>query len=199
MYAATPPTPQNKSSSAVIEVSCVAAVAVAGHQHFSVLIAPEAVEVNQDAGDGIALATVHQVLEGNLEGVFRLHHVKYLILDVLEGDLLLTVEFHLLLNGPKEIVEGEDVEVSVIVHVQKFENILQRRRLLPVFQRQYKVQIGLVVHFSIVGEALLKHSVQKDRGERRCAVARELLFAQHAVVVLIQVEVLAVDPESGRG
>lgn len=69
-----------KSSSAVVQVSCVAAVVVIGDQHFSVLIGPEAVEVNQDAGDGIALATVNQVLESDLVGVFRLHHVKYLIL-----------------------------------------------------------------------------------------------------------------------
>lgn len=46
-------------------------------------------------------------------------------------------------------------------------------------------------HFSIIGETLLKHSVQEDGGERSCAVAWKLLFAQHAVVVLIQVEVLA--------
>lgn len=84
-------------------------------------------------------------------------------LDILEGDRLLTMEFHLLLNGlktqqyhhhhtltqagrepwketyPEEVVEGKDVEVSLIVHVQKFENILQRCRLLPVLQGQYKV------------------------------------------------------------
>lgn len=46
-------------------------------------------------------------------------------------------------------------------------------------------------HFSIIGEALLKHSVQEDWGERSCAVARKLLFTQHAIVVLIQVEVLS--------
>ena len=46
---------------------------------------------------------------------------------------------------PKEIVEGEHVEVSFILHVQKFKDILQRCRLLPVFQRQHKVQIGLIV------------------------------------------------------
>lgn len=126
-------------SSGVLHVSCAAAVVVVGNQHFSVLIGPEAIEVNQDAGDGITLATVNQVLEGDLIGVFRLHHVKDLILDILEGDGLLSVEFHLLLNGPEEIVEGEDVEVSLILHVQEFKNILQRCWLLPVFQRQYKV------------------------------------------------------------
>lgn len=46
-------------------------------------------------------------------------------------------------------------------------------------------------HFSIVGETLLKHPVQEDRGERCCAVAWQLLFAQHAVVVLIKIEILA--------
>lgn len=48
-----------KSASGVIEVHCVAAVVVVGNQHFSVLIGPEAVEVNQDAGDDVALATVY--------------------------------------------------------------------------------------------------------------------------------------------
>lgn len=46
---------------------------------------------------------------------------------------------------PEEIVEGEDVEVSLILHVQKFKNILESRRLLPVFQRQHEVKIGLVI------------------------------------------------------
>lgn len=40
---------------------------------------------------------------------------------------------------PEEIVEGEDVEVSLILHVQKFKNILQRCWLLPVLQRQNEV------------------------------------------------------------
>lgn len=70
----------SKSSSGVVEVTCIAAVVVVGDQHFSVLVGPEAVEVDQDAGDGIALATVYQVLESDLIGVFRLHHVKDLIL-----------------------------------------------------------------------------------------------------------------------
>lgn len=46
---------------------------------------------------------------------------------------------------PEEVVEGEDVEISLVLHVQKFENILQRRRLLPVFQSQHEVKIGLIV------------------------------------------------------
>lgn len=55
----------------------------------------------------------------------------------------------------------------------------------------FRVESHLTNHFSIVGETLLKHSVQEDGGERRRAVARQLLFAQHAVVVLIQIEILA--------
>lgn len=67
-------------SSGVVKVSCVAAVVVVSDQHFSVLIGPEAVEVDQDASDGVALATVHQILQRDLIGVFRLHHVEDLIL-----------------------------------------------------------------------------------------------------------------------
>lgn len=66
--------------SGVVKVSCVAAIVVVGYKHFSVLIGPEAVEVNQDAGDGVTLATVNQVLKSDLIGVFRFHHVKDLIL-----------------------------------------------------------------------------------------------------------------------
>lgn len=68
-----------KSSSGIVEVPSVV-VAVVGDQHFSILVGPEAVEVDEDAGDGVALATVYQVLEGDLVGVFGLHHVKDLIL-----------------------------------------------------------------------------------------------------------------------
>lgn len=64
----------------VVEVGCVAAVIVVSNQHFSVLVGPEAAEVNQDAGYRVTLATVHQVLECDPTGVFRLHHVKDLIL-----------------------------------------------------------------------------------------------------------------------
>lgn len=70
----------SESSSTVVEVSCVGAVVVVGNQHFSVLVCPETVKVNQDAGNSVALATVHQVLEGDLIGVFGLHHVEDLIL-----------------------------------------------------------------------------------------------------------------------
>lgn len=66
--------------SSIIQFSCAAAVIVISNQHFSVLIRPETIEVNQDACDCIALATVDQILQRDLEGVFRLHHVKDLIL-----------------------------------------------------------------------------------------------------------------------
>lgn len=46
---------------------------------------------------------------------------------------------------PEEKVEGEDIEVSLVLNVQKFKNILKRCRLLPVFQSQDKVKIGLIV------------------------------------------------------
>lgn len=64
----------------VVEVGCVAAVVVVGDQHFSVLVGPEAVEVDEDAGDRVSLATVDQILECDLVRVFRLYHVKDLIL-----------------------------------------------------------------------------------------------------------------------
>ena len=69
----------------VIEVKGTVAVVVIGDQHFSVLIGPEAVEVDQDAGDRVALATVDQVLQGDLVRVFRFHHVEDLILKDIEG------------------------------------------------------------------------------------------------------------------
>lgn len=46
---------------------------------------------------------------------------------------------------PEEKVERENIEVSLVLNVQKFENILKRCRLFPVFQSQYKVKIGLIV------------------------------------------------------
>lgn len=70
------------SLSGVVKVSCVAAatIVVVGNQHLSVLVGPEAVEVNQDTGDSITLATIHQILKRDLIGVFGLHHVEYFIL-----------------------------------------------------------------------------------------------------------------------
>lgn len=49
-----------ESSSVVVQVDCAAAAAVivVGNQHFSVFVSPEAVEVNQDAGDDVALTAV---------------------------------------------------------------------------------------------------------------------------------------------
>lgn len=46
---------------------------------------------------------------------------------------------------PEEKVEGENIEVSLVLNVQKFKNILKGCRLLPVFQSQDKVKIGLIV------------------------------------------------------
>lgn len=123
-----------ETSSCIVKVShtapanpAAAAVTVVGDQHFSVLIGPETVEVNQDADHCVALTAVHQVLQCDLEGVFRLHHVKDLILKrelnvqkhrpqplrphkvlfvcmylyILEGDRLLSVQLDLFLNGLK--------------------------------------------------------------------------------------------------
>lgn len=76
-----------ETSSCIVKVShaapanpAAAAITVVGHQHFSVLIGPEAIEVNQDADHCVALTAVYQVLQCDLVGVFRLHHVKDLIL-----------------------------------------------------------------------------------------------------------------------
>lgn len=46
-------------------------------------------------------------------------------------------------------------------------------------------------HLSVVGEALLVHAVQKDAGQSASAVARQLLLTEHAVVVLVKIQVLA--------
>lgn len=46
---------------------------------------------------------------------------------------------------PEEVVEGENVEVSLIFHIQQFKDVLQSRWLLPVLQRQDEVQVGLIV------------------------------------------------------
>lgn len=77
-------------SSRVIKASHVAVVVVISNQHFPVLIHPEAVEVDQDAGDSITLATVHQILQCDLIGVFWLHHVKDLILKKELGHIKLS-------------------------------------------------------------------------------------------------------------
>lgn len=47
-----------ESSSVVVQVDCAAAVVVISNQHFSVFVSPEAIEVNQDAGDDVALTAV---------------------------------------------------------------------------------------------------------------------------------------------
>lgn len=81
-----------ESSSVVIQVDCAAAAAVVviGNQHFSVFVSPEAVEVDEDAGDNVALAAVDEILESDLIGVFGLYHVKDLILRTKKGQ---TVNF----------------------------------------------------------------------------------------------------------
>lgn len=49
-----------ESSSVVVQVDCAAAAAVVviSNQHFSVFVSPEAIEVNQDAGDDVSLTAV---------------------------------------------------------------------------------------------------------------------------------------------
>lgn len=76
-----------ESSSVVVEVDCAAAAAVVvvGNQHLSVFVSPEAVEVDQDAGDDVTLTAVDKILQSDLVGVFGLHHVKDLILRTKKG------------------------------------------------------------------------------------------------------------------
>lgn len=70
--------PRGLSRSRVIHVG--RAALVAGDQHLSVLVGPEAVEVDEDAGDRLALTAVHQILQRELVRVSGLHHVEDLVL-----------------------------------------------------------------------------------------------------------------------
>ena len=63
--------------------------------------------------------------------------------------------------------------------------------LLPVLQSQDEVEVGLVVHLTAVGQAHLEDSVDEGRGQGAGSVVQQLSLAQHPVVVLVQVQVLA--------
>ncbi len=165
------------------------------HKDLPVLVAPEPVQIRQDAHHRVALTAADEILQGDSQRIRRLHHVKYLVLHVLEGDRLLLVLAHLLLNGPEEVVERKDGKITIMAHVQNSEQILKSLRLLLVLHGEDKVQVGLVVHLALVGETLLEDAFHKDGGEGARTVAQELGLAQHAVVVGVQVQVLPVHPE----
>ena len=46
---------------------------------------------------------------------------------------------------PEEIVEVKDIEISLILDIQKSEEILQSLWLFPVLQCENKIQVGLVI------------------------------------------------------
>lgn len=51
-------------------------------------------------------------------------------------------------------------------------------------------------HFSIISETLLENTVQEDIGHGCCSVAGEFFFTEHAIVVLIKVQILALGREA---
>ncbi len=76
---------------------------------------------------------------------------------------------------------------TIIQHFQCFNRYL---RIFPIFQRQDKIQVRLVIHLSGVGQALFKDPVDKGGGESARAVTKKFFFAQHSVMVLVEVQVL---------
>ena len=164
------------------------------HKHLPILVAPEPVQIRQDADDGVALSTAYKISQRYPQRIRRLDHVKDLVLDVLKGDRLLFVLPHLLLDGAEEVVQREDGQMALVSHVEDSKEMLQGLRLLLVLHGEDKVQVGLVVHLALVGEALLEDALHKDGGEGAGAVAEQLSLAQHPVVVSVQVQVLTVHP-----
>jgi hypothetical protein len=70
---------------------------LSGHG-LSVLIAPEAIEVSENAEHGVAVAARDEVVQRDAQRVHRTHHVKDFVLDVLQRHRLLPVRAQLLLN-----------------------------------------------------------------------------------------------------
>lgn len=70
---------------------------LSGHG-LSVLVAPEAVEVSEDAEHGVSVAACDEVVQRDAQRVHRTHHVEYFVLDVLQRHRLLSVRAQLLLN-----------------------------------------------------------------------------------------------------
>lgn len=61
-------------------ITISSAVTVAGHKDLSVLVGPEPIEINQNAGNSVSLTAIDQVLKGDFVRVLRLHHIKDFIL-----------------------------------------------------------------------------------------------------------------------
>ena len=168
------------------------------NKHLPVLVAPELVEVGQDGDHRVALAAVHQVCQGYLEGIRWGHHVKNLVFDIKERNGVLSVSPHLLLDRPEEEVESKDRKESFMPNIQDSEEILQRLGLLLVLHGKDKIKICLVVHLSLVCQALLEDPLHSDLGEGARPVSGQLRLTQHPVVIEVQVEVLTIDSKSRR-
>jgi hypothetical protein len=144
------------------------------NQHLAILIAPEIVQIHQDAHHRVALTAADQILQRDPQRIRRFHHVEDLILHVLKHHRLLLVLPHLLLDGAKEVVEGEHRQMAFVLHVENSEEMLEGLGLLLVLHGQDKVQVGLVVHLALKGEALLKDPLDKYGCEGACTVSQQL-------------------------
>ena len=71
-------------------------------------------------------------------------------------------------------------------------------RLFSIFQGKDKVEIGFVVHFTAVCQALFENSVHKGWGQGSRPVGQQLFSAEHPVVVLVEIQVGAVHSEGRR-
>lgn len=66
------------SKSCIINISSI--VIVTCHKDLSVLVGPEPIQINQNAGNSVSLTAIDQVLKGDFVRVLRLHHIKDFIL-----------------------------------------------------------------------------------------------------------------------
>ena len=160
---------------------------------------PEAVQVDEYVGHRLAVTTVDEIEQSDSVLVSGLDHVVYLVLDVTQWHGLVAVFLELFLDGAEEVVQIEGVQEALLLDVQYAEDVLESLRFAAILQSENKVKIGLVVHFTAVRDALLEDAVEKDVGESTAAVSSELLFAQHAIVVFVQGQILTIHPQSRLG
>mmetsp|Transcript_64087 Transcript_64087/g.166534 ORF Transcript_64087/g.166534 Transcript_64087/m.166534 type:complete len:213 (+) Transcript_64087:127-765(+) len=169
------------------------------HQALAVVIPPECSSINEHREYSTTLPAIDQVLHRDDARGSRLHHIKDLVLDIVNRrnfDFLGLQQTH---NRPEEVVYDETIKASPVVDVNQFPEILNGLSRILVLHCKNEIEERLVVHLTFpslsipVGLVLLENSVYEYISQHAATIMAQLVLAEHSVLVHVKLEVGTVD------
>ena len=160
----------------------------------ALIIIIERLRIDEHGHHSVSDSTLDQILQRDAMLTCRLGHVPQLILQIVNLVLCLDSLLQFRDDLSEEHIYYKSVDCALVEHVQDAPEVVQRLRRLLVFHGQNEVKEGLVVHLTFERLQLLEHSINENVCQSR-TIPGQFCFVEHAIFVLIQLQVLVVDSQ----